>query len=383
MLSCLQTFSKEKRFEDLALSAEQCNLCPRLCDRVKVLSNANGNLYTKVVFIAEAPGRLGADRTKIPLYGDRTGDNFEKLLGNIGWTRDQIFITNAVLCNPRQDNGNNGTPTLEEIENSSAYLEMVISLIKPDVIVTLGAIALKALGIISPHRINLRDNVAKVHSWNNLQLFPLYHPAPRALIHRSILKQRSDFMRLSKLVHPLSGLIKTKKINVNTKTIYNSGTTPIQQVIRTFLDLGQRMTYFKLTKLLYLFDLHSQEKLGYAFASDTYLRQVDGPWPPSLYKAISAMDGYEVKKFFSGRIPCVQIGPSSRTDIHLTDEILEIITEVWDKYQSFNNSAIKVAAYRTEPMQLILEAESQGKKMLNKPIVLKKNKSILVVEHTQ
>ena len=144
--------------------------------------------------MAEAPGRLGADRTGIPLYGDRTGDNFEALLGNVGWRREEVFITNAVLCNPKKENGNNGTPTREEISNCSAYLEMTITLIAPDVIVTLGATALTALSMLSPHGIELREGVAQVVPWRGTRFFPLYHPGPRATIHRSLTKQRSDFM---------------------------------------------------------------------------------------------------------------------------------------------------------------------------------------------
>ena len=63
-----------------------------------------------MLFVAEAPGRLGADRTGIPLYGDRTGENFQTLLGNIGWKREQVFITNAVLCNPKQETGITAPP---------------------------------------------------------------------------------------------------------------------------------------------------------------------------------------------------------------------------------------------------------------------------------
>jgi uracil-DNA glycosylase family 4 len=184
-------FSKTARFNDLIESVQHCDLCPRLCDRR----------------VAEAPGRLGADRTGVPLHGDRTGDNFETLLGNIGWQRKEVFITNAVLCNPKQDNGNNGTPTPEEIANCSAYLEMVITLVNPDVIVTLGATALDALGLLSPHGMELREDVAQLVPYRNARLFPLYHPGPRAIIHRSLAKQRSDFMLLAKAVHPVKGLI--------------------------------------------------------------------------------------------------------------------------------------------------------------------------------
>jgi len=124
-----ESFAKRRRYEDLVASVRHCNLCSRLCGRTRVLSEANGNLDSTVLFVAEAPGRHGADRTGVPLCGDKTGDNFEILLGNIGWQRDQVFTTNALLCNPRQENGNNRTPTTKEIENCSAYLEMVISLI--------------------------------------------------------------------------------------------------------------------------------------------------------------------------------------------------------------------------------------------------------------
>ena len=111
--------TRESMFKTLVESTRHCDLCMRMRNRTKVLSFENGNIYSKVLFIAEAPGRHGADRTAIPLYGDKAGDNFELLLSNIGWGRDDIFITNAVICNPRQDNGNNATPTGEEISNCS------------------------------------------------------------------------------------------------------------------------------------------------------------------------------------------------------------------------------------------------------------------------
>ena len=140
-----------------------CRSCKK-CDLYKTRTNivlGKGDINTNLMFVAEAPGRLGADRTGIPLFGDKTGDNFESLLGNIGWDRRDVFITNALLCNPREDNGNNGTPKIEEIEHCSTFLEMTIELIQPDVIVSLGIVALKALDIISPHGLTLKQNVYK------------------------------------------------------------------------------------------------------------------------------------------------------------------------------------------------------------------------------
>jgi uracil-DNA glycosylase family 4 len=336
-----------------------------------VLSNANGNLYSKVLFVAEAPGRFGADRTGVPLCGDRTGDNFEKLLGNIGWQREQVFITNAVLCNPREEDGNNATPTGEEIMNCSAYLEMVIMLVGPDVVVSLGATALNALELISPHRIQLREVVAKQIPWYGSKLFPLYHPGPRATVHRSLPKQRSDFMRLAKIVHPVKGLQEGRRSRLDPAPLFQEGTTRLQQVARALLEICGRMTYFKLAKLMYMADFMALQRLGSTVGSEVYLRQIDGPWPPKLDEALRSMEGFEVKRYFTRRIPMIDIGPSPRSDICLSDDILEIVSEISQRYGQMNNSMIKAAVYRTEPMRFVLKVEGRGKDMRNKAVLYK------------
>lgn len=371
MTSTFKSFSKDARFADLVESVQHCDLCPRLCDRRRVLSPANGNLNAKVLFVAEAPGRLGADRTGVPLHGDRTGENFESLLGNVGWKREDVFITNAVLCNPKDDNGNNGTPSQEEIANCAAYLEMVIALVCPDVVATLGATALAALDMLTPHGLQLRDAIGTLTPWRKTHLFPLYHPGPRAIIHRSLPKQRADFMRLAKIVHPVSGLVVRKKARPAIPRLFPTGLSPIQQIARVLLELGGRMTYFKMTKLMYFVDLLAIQRLGCPVGSTVYLRQVDGPWPPELDKALEAMNGHEVRRFFVRRMPMVAPGPSPRFDIHLDDDIMELVAEVHRTYGAMSNAAIKTAVYRSAPMQFILAEEKKGKKMVNKPVLYK------------
>jgi len=348
-------------------SVQHCDLCPRLCGRRKVLSAANGSIDSKVLFVAEAPGRLGAERTGVPLHGDRTGDNFEMLLGNVGWKREQVFITNAILCNPQETNGNNGTPTPEEIENCSAYLEMVIALVKPDVVVTLGKTALAALKTISPHGIDLQTGAAQMLPWWGRRLFPVYHPGPRALIHRSLAKQRADFMLLAKQVHPATGLIERRKRE--TKPLVIQQLTPLQQVAMAILEMKGRLTFFKLTKLLYLVDLQAVRVRGHAFAGEVYLRQVDGPWLPNLDKELKAMDGFEVRRFFAHKLPMVALGPCPRFGLQLDDAVLETITEVVEKYGDMTNAEIKTAVYQTEPMRQALRLERSGKDMRNKPVL--------------
>ncbi len=191
---------KMRKFEMLVENTTRCNLCARMFERTRVLSEKNGNIDSKVVFIGEAPGRLGADRTGIPFHGDQTGQNFEQLLQFAGLTRQQIFITNAVLCNPRNEKGNNSTPNKEEVRNCSLYLSMLIDIIKPEIIVPLGQCALRSLHIIEAHQIELRHDVRKPVKWDKYTIMPMYHPSPRATINRSIDNQKGDFSFLGEIL---------------------------------------------------------------------------------------------------------------------------------------------------------------------------------------
>jgi len=192
--------NKRRKFEMLVENANRCNLCARMCGRKKVLSGKNGNVDSKVIFIGEAPGRLGADRTGIPFYGDQAGQNFERLLQFTGLTRQQVFITNAVLCNPRDEKGNNSPPNKEEVQNCSLHLSILIDIIGPELIVPLGQCALRSLYIIEAHQIELRHDVRKPAKWSKYTVVPLYHPGPRAAIYRSIADQKVDFSFLGKIL---------------------------------------------------------------------------------------------------------------------------------------------------------------------------------------
>ena len=189
--------SKQSLFADLVARVQRCTLCPRMETRRKVLGPQNGSLDSPVVFIAEAPGRLGADKFGIPLYGDQTGRNFEALISNAGLSRKSIFITNAVLCNPRTPNGNNDSPAPTEIRNCLAYLKELLEIVRPKYVVPLGTAALASLNTIEPHGIKLSEGVGKVVQWQGYLLYPLYHPGPRAFVHRSRVQQEQDYRNLA------------------------------------------------------------------------------------------------------------------------------------------------------------------------------------------
>ncbi|HYX31094.1 MAG TPA: uracil-DNA glycosylase [Pyrinomonadaceae bacterium] len=173
---------KQKEFITLAAEAALCTRCAAMCERAAVLSELNGPVDARVMFIGEAPGRKGADRTRVPFSGDQSGQNFERFLQSIDLRRDEIFITSAALCNPRSASGANRRPTSAEIGNCSSFLQRTIELIQPQIIVTLGTVALEALRRIHYHEFTLRTDAGKVCHWHERVLIPLYHPSPQVLI---------------------------------------------------------------------------------------------------------------------------------------------------------------------------------------------------------
>jgi uracil-DNA glycosylase family 4 len=197
--------SADVRLDDVTKSlllrdAQTCTLCKRMTCSRRVLSDLNGDWEADVFFLAEAPGRLGAEKTGIPLFGDRTGDRFDELLDEMQFERRKVFITNAILCNPRDGNGNNSSPKSYEISNCSRLLERTIEIVNPRMIITLGRIALEALRLLCPHDITLQKDVAEIRTWGHRRLVPLYHPGPRTVIHRPWRDQLRDAKRAGKLV---------------------------------------------------------------------------------------------------------------------------------------------------------------------------------------
>ena len=146
------------------------------------------------MFVGEAPGRQGGDRTRVPFSGDQSGRNFSRYLASIGLAREDVFITNAALCNPRKESGANRKPTREEVSNCSEFLRRQIEIVDPRVVVTLGAVSLAALRSVEYHQLSLKENVGQAQEWRGRLLVPLYHPSPQVLAsHRREAAQLEDY----------------------------------------------------------------------------------------------------------------------------------------------------------------------------------------------
>lgn len=201
-----KNIEKIEAFKDLCIKSNNFVPSPRCKGKKCVLGKQCGYLDADIMFIAEAPGRNGAERTGVPVYGDPSGDNFENILnkasyGYIG--RRDVYITNAFLWNPTNDSGNNDRPTKEELALSSFLLQKQIDLVQPKLILALGRVAFASLDYLSPIKytnVPLKYLAGKVFMWkNNIQVGVLYHPSPRVLnTHRSFEDMVKDLRKALK-----------------------------------------------------------------------------------------------------------------------------------------------------------------------------------------
>ncbi len=172
-----------------------------MCDRTAVLSGLNGSIDARIMFIGEAPGRKGADRTHVPFSGDQSGSNFDRFLNSINLPRTRLFITSAAICNPRTPTGANRKPSQKELANCSDFLRRTFEIVNPEVVVTLGSVALDAIKRIERHDLALKEAAGKLFHWHSRLLVPIYHPSPQVLAsHRREADQLRDYQTVAQAI---------------------------------------------------------------------------------------------------------------------------------------------------------------------------------------
>lgn len=186
-------------FAQVCRNVARCHECAGM-HHCHVLSAANGPLNAAVLFVAEAPGRLGAARTGVPLSSDVSGQRFEAFLTEAGLRRDRVFVTNAVLCNPLTAEGLNRRPSGAEVLACSEFLRRQLELVPAPLVVALGGVALEALGLIEQHGLTLAQDVGREVMWGGRTLVALYHPGIRSTVTRPDTRQLSDWRALGVMV---------------------------------------------------------------------------------------------------------------------------------------------------------------------------------------
>ncbi|HEX9780122.1 MAG TPA: uracil-DNA glycosylase [bacterium] len=158
---------RSERLAALARAVEQCRKCPLYRTRTHAVVS-DGSQDAELMFIGEAPGR-DEDLQGKPFVG-AAGKLLTKMIEAMGLHREQVYICNILKDRPP----NNRTPEPSEVDACLPYLLEQIEIIRPKVICTLGAVAVKAL--FGPH-IAISRVRGSVKEYEGVPLVPTYHPA--------------------------------------------------------------------------------------------------------------------------------------------------------------------------------------------------------------
>ena len=346
-------------FDCLIRDATACLACDRMLGSQRVIGHASGRTDAPIMFIGEAPGRLGADASAIPFHGDKAGDNFESLLEQVGLSRYDCFITNAILCNPKDEKGNNATPNRNELSNCTPFLQRQIDVVKPKIVITLGAQALSATNLIEAHDLQLASSVRRKWDWYGRILIPLYHPGQRAMVHRSFLNQLADYRFVAETYRKLASARR-----VSTRPTIES----VKQIAQRLLASCGPLSYFSLHKLFYLAEYEHYRLTRRRMTNCYIIRQKDGPY-------IVELNIKKLKKAMPDLIvwndgPKLMLG--LRDEPSLFDKATSVlqacsadsIERVRAKYAGRSDDELKRVVYLTSPMRHILRREKYDRENL-------------------
>jgi DNA polymerase len=167
--------AKAAAFAALRERTQACVKCERLASSRKNVVFGVGSIDAQLMFIGEAPG-ADEDEQAEPFVG-KAGQLLTKIIQAMGLQRTDVYIGNILKCRPDTPPGQtagNRKPTTEEMATCLPYLQEQIDLIRPKVIVALGATAVEGLLGKTIGITKLRGNWK---TYRGIPLMPTYHPA--------------------------------------------------------------------------------------------------------------------------------------------------------------------------------------------------------------
>lgn len=168
-------------WEQLEEQAKQCKKC-RLCQNRNNVVFGTGNKNARLMFIGEGPG-ADEDIQGIPFVG-KAGKLMNRAFEAIGLKREDVYIANIVKCRPPS----NRNPEEDEANACLNYLRNQVILVKPQIIVLLGSVALKnVLG----KEYGITASRGKWFEKKGILYMPTWHPA--ALLRDET--KKIDFIR--------------------------------------------------------------------------------------------------------------------------------------------------------------------------------------------
>jgi DNA polymerase len=160
----------ENKIEALKVIREEIGDCTRCALHTgrHTIVFADGSPDARLMFVGEGPG-ADEDAQGLPFVG-RAGQLLNNMIGAMGLTREEVYIANIVKCRPP----GNRTPEPEEANTCVQFLNKQIEVVRPEVIVALGATAATyLLGQRQP----LAGLRGRVHGFRGTKLIVTYHPA--------------------------------------------------------------------------------------------------------------------------------------------------------------------------------------------------------------
>jgi DNA polymerase len=155
----------------LQASMRECCDCAALVKCRSRVVPGDGAVPAQVMFVGIAPGRFGGDITGIPFSGDRSGILLRSMITRA--SIEDAFITNLVRCNPRDERGRNRDPRADEIDNCRKHLDAEIVMVRPRIIVCLGAMAWRQL---AGREVPFDPTHPRTYQRRGAELYPMYHP---------------------------------------------------------------------------------------------------------------------------------------------------------------------------------------------------------------
>lgn len=144
-----------------------CRRC-RLAKGRNKLVFADGDPNAQLMFVGEGPG-ADEDAQGLPFVG-RAGQLLNNMIAAMGLNREQVYIANIVKCRPPQ----NRKPEPDEANTCTPFLERQIEIVRPRVLVALGATA-------ATYLLGMRGSISsmrgRIHDYRGIQTVVTYHPA--------------------------------------------------------------------------------------------------------------------------------------------------------------------------------------------------------------
>ncbi len=143
-MSLAERTARERAIEHASAVVSACRKCGIGATRRNAVYG-EGDPCADLMVVGEGPGET-EDKLGRPFVG-RAGELLDKMLASIDLPRESVFICNTVKCRPTLDNGHrlaNRAPTPEEMRNCRPYLDEQIEIVRPRVILALGAPAAKS-----------------------------------------------------------------------------------------------------------------------------------------------------------------------------------------------------------------------------------------------